>query len=69
MQGRAEKGIFLTTGYFSAAAQSEAVREGAPPIELVDGDQLVGLFEEYELGLNPRKTFDVDVSFFEQFRS
>jgi restriction system protein len=69
MQGRADKGIILTTGTFSAEALKEAVRDGVPPIELVDGEQLVGLFEELELGLVPRKTYDVDPTFFSQFDS
>lgn len=67
MQGRADKGIFLTTGTFTAQAQLEATRDGAPPIELVDGERLIGLFEHLELGLKPRMTYDLDVGFFEQF--
>ena len=69
MQGRTDKGIILTTGTFSPDAQKEAVRDGVPPIELVNADRLVGLFESLELGLRPRKTYDVDVSFFAQFQS
>ena len=68
MDGRAEKGIFLTTSTFSTQARAEAERPGAAPIELVDGPKLFELFKEYELGLRPRKAFDIDVSFFEQFR-
>jgi restriction system protein len=45
MQGRADKGIILTTGTFTVEAKKEARRDGAPPIELVDGDDLVKLFE------------------------
>jgi len=41
MLGRAEKGIILTTSGFSNAAIQEASREGAPQVELVDGDKLV----------------------------
>jgi restriction system protein len=67
MQGRADKGIILTTGSFSADAMKEAVRDGVPPIELVDGEKLVELFESLELGLIPRTTFDVDPGFFAQF--
>jgi restriction system protein len=69
MQGRADKGIIITTGTFTAAAMKEAVRDGVPPIELVDGERLVGLFEDLELGLVPRKTYDVDPTFFSQFDS
>jgi restriction system protein len=69
MQGRADKGIILTTGLFSVDANREAVRDGVPPIELVDGEHLVGLFEQMELGLTPRTTYDVDAMFFEPYRS
>ncbi len=68
MQGRADKGIILTTGNFSNDARREAVRDGAPPIELVDGDRLIEMFEKVELGLLPRTTYDVDFSFFEEFQ-
>ena len=67
MLGRADKGIILTTGSFSAEAVKEANRDGAPPIELVDGDKLVTLFEKAKLGLKERTVFDVDHEFFQQF--
>ncbi len=67
MMGRADKGIILTTGTFTADAKREAVRDGVPPIELVDGDDLVSLFEQLELGLRPRVTYDVDYEFFKEF--
>lgn len=68
MQGRADKGIIMTTGTFSADARREAVRDGVPPIELVDGDKLVRLFEELELGLIPRKAYELDERFFDEYR-
>ncbi len=68
MLGRAEKGIFITTGRFSKEAVTEASRDGAPPVELVDGETLVELFERVGLGVKPRTVFDVDYSFFEQFK-
>ncbi len=67
MMGRADKGIILTTGTFSNEANREASRDGAPPIELVDGEGLVGLLEDLELGLRPKRAFDVDVEFFRSF--
>lgn len=67
MQGRADKGIILTTGSFSSEAIKESVRDGVPPIELVDGEQLVELFGRLELGLIPRTTYDIDPGFFAQF--
>jgi len=68
MMGRADKGLVITTGTFTVEAKREARRDGAPPIELVDGDDLVRLFENLEFGLLPRKTFDIDESFFRQFQ-
>ncbi len=69
MMGRADKGIILTTGTFTADAQKEALRDGVPPIELVNGEKLLDMFESLELGLKPRKTFDIDQTFFEQFHA
>jgi restriction system protein len=66
--GRADKGILLTTGWFSADAAREANRDGVLPIELVDGERLVELFEAKQLGLRRKEVFEVDHSFFEQFR-
>lgn len=68
MQGRAEKGIFITTGRFTQEAKNEAIREGAPPIELVDGEKLVQLFEQKKLGLRQKIVYEIDNSFFDEFR-
>tara|TARA_Y100001934_G_scaffold188262_1_gene222084 strand:- start:2966 stop:3823 length:858 start_codon:yes stop_codon:yes gene_type:complete len=68
MQGRADKGIIITTGTFTADAKKESSREGVEPIELVNGDSLIDLFESLELGLTPRKAFDVNSEFFDQFQ-
>lgn len=68
MQGRADKGIILTTGTFTSEAKKEAVRDGVPPIELVDGEKLLDMFETLELGLKPKKAFDVDEKFFDDFK-
>jgi restriction system protein len=67
MMGRADKGIILTTGTFTKDAKGEAVRDGVPPIELVDGDKLLDMLEELELGLRPVTSYEVDVDFFEEF--
>jgi restriction system protein len=69
MAGRADKGIILTTGSFTTDAKREAMRDGVPQIELVDGEKLIEMFEELELGLIPRKTFDLDEKYFEDYRS
>ena len=67
MEGRADKGIILTTGTFTTEAKKEARRDGARPIELVAGEDLIKLFEDLELGLKPRKTFEIDHQFFDEF--
>ncbi len=67
MMGRADKGIILTTGTFTLEAKKEARRDGVPPIELVDGETLLEMFEKLELGVVPKQTFDVDEGFFDEF--
>ncbi|MBU1405019.1 MAG: restriction endonuclease [Proteobacteria bacterium] len=52
MVGRADKGLFITTGTFTPAALKEATRDGAPPIDLVDGEQLAEKLKELQLGLH-----------------
>jgi restriction system protein len=68
MTGRADKGIIMTTGRFTQDAKKEAIREGAPPIELVDGEGIIDLFETNELGLKPKMTFEIDLNFFEEYK-
>jgi restriction system protein len=68
MAGRADKGIIITTGTFTAEARREATRDGVPPIELIDGDKLLDMLESLEVGLRPVKTFEVDHAFFAEFR-
>lgn len=68
MEGRADKGIFLTTGTFTVEAKKEARRDGAKPIELVNGDDLIELFSSLELGLTRRTTYDIDEKFFDEYR-
>lgn len=50
MQGRADKGLFITTGTFTREAIKEATRDGAPPIDLIDGNQLCNKLKEFKLG-------------------
>lgn len=67
MLGRADKGIIMTTGTFTADARREADRDGAPPVELVDGEKLVEMFERVNLGLNQRVVYELDHAFFADF--
>lgn len=69
MSGRADKGIIITTGTFTAEAKREATRDGAPPIELIDGEKLIDMLEKLELGLKAVTTFEVEHAFFNEFRT
>lgn len=51
MVGRSDKGLFITTGTFTAEARREATRDGAPPIELIDGDHLCDLLKNLSIGV------------------
>lgn len=68
MAGRADKGIIVTTGTFTAEARREASRDGVPPIELIDGEKLLDMLENLELGLRPVTTYEVQHAFFDEFR-
>jgi len=70
MTGRADKGIFITTGSFTRDAIKESTRDGAPPIDLIDGDQLAEMLKSLSIGIavEKREIEDVTVSgdFFRQ---
>ena len=51
MVGRGDKGLVITTGTFSADARREATRDGAPAIDLIDGDMLCQLLKDLKLGV------------------
>ena len=51
LQGRADKGLFITTGHYTPAASDEATRDGAIAIDLIDGDRLCELLKENGLGV------------------
>lgn len=51
MVGRADKGLFITTGRFTKDAEREAVRDGAPAIDLIDGFELCRILKSLDLGV------------------
>ncbi len=61
MVGRTDKGLFVTTGTFTADAKREATRDGAPAIDLVDGDQLCDLLKSLKLGVATRMVEAVEI--------
>ena len=70
MQCRADKGLVITTGTFTPDARREATRDGAPAIDLIDGDALCQLLRERELGVSvrPVTTYEITIDdrFFEE---
>jgi restriction system protein len=69
MAGRGDKGLVITTGSFTGDAKREATRDGAPPIDLIDGDGLCELLKRYELGVNTTvrqvEEVEIDPEFFQ----
>lgn len=61
MMGRADKGLFITTGTFTREATKEATRDGASPIDLIDGDDLLEMLKKLRLGVNVRMVEEVEV--------
>ena len=62
MQGRAEKGLFITTGHFTKEAIKEASRDGATPIDLIAGDALCEKLKELKLGVKTELIERVEVN-------
>lgn len=61
MQGRADKGLFITTGNFTRDALKEATRDGAPPIDLIDGELLCEKLKELKLGITTQFIEQVEI--------
>ena len=68
MTGRTEKGLIITTGSFTSSATREATRDGAPEIDLVDGEQLIEKLKDLSLGVKTEEVVvekvTVDPDFF-----
>lgn len=61
MQGRADKGLVITTGTFTREAIREATRDGAPPIDLIDGELLCDKLKELKLGVDTQLTETIEI--------
>jgi restriction system protein len=70
MQGRADKGLIITTGTFTPDARREATRDGAPAIDLIDGEALTELLKSLKLGVRVEpvvsERVSVDEAFFDE---
>lgn len=65
LDGRADKGLFLTTGQFTRDAQREAVRDGAAAIDLIDGTEICNLLRQLGLGVKTIEQVVVEPAFFD----
>lgn len=61
MAGRGEKGLLITTSTFTSDAKTESTRDGAPPVDLVDGSALCDLLVQHRLGVSVRERIQLDV--------
>jgi restriction system protein len=61
MVGRSDKGVIITTGTFTPDAKREATRDGAPAIDLIDGDQLCELLKDLKLGVRTEMVEQVTI--------
>ncbi len=61
MMGRTDKGLIITTGTFSPDARREATRDGAPPIDLIDGEALCYKLKELSLGVETKMVEEISV--------
>jgi restriction system protein len=59
MVGRADKGLLITSGSFTRGAILEATRDGAPALDLIDGDQLINILKDLDLGIKT-EIFEVE---------
>lgn len=62
MAGRGDKGLLITTGTFTRDAKAEATRDGAPPVDLIDGQRLCELLKRYNLGVTVTTRTEQDVT-------
>ncbi len=61
MSGRADKGLIMTTGSFSREAKKEAQRDGATPIDLIDGNDFAEKLKELNLGVTVELVEEVKI--------
>ena len=61
-----EKGLIITTGSFAKSAIE--IEKANVKLELIDGEKLVEMFENVELGVKPKTIYEPDMKFFEPYR-
>jgi len=60
------RGTLITLGKFSSGCKEAAIFRGAQPITLIDGDRLIDLLIQHEIGIRkkPVSIFEIDEPFF-----
>jgi restriction system protein len=67
MMGRADKGLLITTGAFTRDARLEAQRDGATPIDLVDGEELIEKLKQLGIGVEVKQRVVEDIIINKEF--
>jgi restriction system protein len=62
MVGRTDKGLLITTGSFTPEAKREATRDGAPVLDLIDGEALCAILKDLSLGVGTRQVEEVSIN-------
>lgn len=68
LSGKAEQGVFITSGRFSAGAREYSERDARVRIILIDGPHLVDLMVKFRVGVQVKHSVDlveIDEDFFE----
>ncbi len=61
MVGRADRGLIITTGTFTRDARVEATRDGAPPVDLVEGERLLDKLKDLPIGVEVKMVEEVSI--------
>lgn len=61
VEGRADRGLFITSGRYTPSARAEATREGARPIDLIDGAELAEMLRHFGLGVRTKMVEEVEL--------
>lgn len=66
LDGRADRGLFISTGTYGKGAREEASRNASKCIELIDGEELCKLLKEHKIGIKTTlvERVDLDPTFF-----
>ena len=60
-----DKGIFITTGSFTS--QALIIEKNNTKLELIDGEKLVSMFEQKQLGVSLKTIYEPNPVFFKQY--